>query len=79
MTRRLVIAALALSPLLAGCAGQPCEDLPRLLAERDAARQDYAELVVDGTAPPEVTGPADDALHAVERRVYDLEQDWQGR
>jgi hypothetical protein len=71
---RALLAALTALPLLVGCAGTSCEDLPALRAERDAARQDYAVLTAPGTAPPEVTGPADEDLHALERRVHDAEQ-----
>lgn len=70
----LMLAALVLVPLLAGCAGRSCDELPALRAERDAARQDYADLVSAGTAPPEVTAPADEELHEVERTVFDAEQ-----
>jgi hypothetical protein len=76
--RCLLVAAVAF-PLLVGCAGTPCADLPGLRAERDVARADYAALTADGTAPPEVTGPADEELHAIERRVADAEQRCDGR
>ena len=71
---RHLLPALALVPLLAGCSGQSCDGLDALRAERDAARQDYQELVGPGTVSPERAEEADDALHALERRVYDLEQ-----
>ncbi len=64
-------------PLLAGCAGSSCDDLPALRAERDAARQDYLELS-SGGAGDKVTAAADEELHALDARVYDLERSCQG-
>jgi hypothetical protein len=65
--------------LLSGCSGQSCEELPALRAERDEARADYLELATPGTAPADETEEADSALHALERRVYDVEQGCEGR
>ena len=59
--------------------GQPCEDLPALRAERDEARADYLQLVRSATVSPDETEEADGELHALERRVYDLEQGCEGR
>jgi hypothetical protein len=70
LTPGLALAAV----LLSGCAGNTCDDLPALRAERDQARADYLELVQSGQASPEETGDADDELHRVERQVFDLEQ-----
>ena len=75
MPTRLLLPAL----LLTGCGGTPCDALPALQAERDAARQAYAELVAPGTASGEVTERADEELHALERRAYDVEQECAGR
>ena len=74
MRSRLLLTALLLLPLLTACAGQPCDELAALQAERDERRQQYADLVAPGTAPGDVTAQADEELHAFERRVYDLEQ-----
>ena len=68
------LALLLVAPLLGACSGRPCGDLPALTAERDAARAAYARLVEPGTAPPEVTAEADDDVHVLDRRVYELEQ-----
>jgi hypothetical protein len=65
--------------LLAGCSGQSCEDLPALHAERDEARAAYLELARSATVSPDETEEADGALHALERRVYDIEQGCEGR
>ncbi len=72
--------AVLLVPLLlvAGCAGRPCADLPAELAERDAARAAYLELVRQG-APPDVTEREDADLHALERRVHEREQSCSAR
>ena len=78
MLRPVVLLAVTAS-LLTGCSGRSCDELPALRAERDAARQAYAELTADGTAPPEVPGPADEDLHAIERQVLDAEQRCEGR
>ena len=76
--RRVLLAALAIVPL-AGCAGSPCGDLPALRAERDEARAAYGRLIAVGPAPAEVTGQADANVHALDRRVFDVEQACQGR
>jgi len=78
-TRTASLAALLVAAFLAGCAGRPCGDLSALRTERDAARAAYTRLVEPGTASPEVTEQADTDLHALERRVYDLEQSCKGR
>jgi hypothetical protein len=70
---RALPAGVALLGLLSGCAGSSCDDLPQLREERDRARADYLELARSG-ATAEQTGAADDALHELERRVYDAEQ-----
>lgn len=70
--RILVVVALVLG--LPGCAGTDCAALPGLQAERDQRRQAYLELASSG-ASPEQTTQADGALHAFERRVFDLEQE----
>ena len=72
MLQRLLVLGLAV-PLVAGCAGGACGDLPALRAERDAARQAYVELTA-GSAAANVTERADEELHALEGRVYDLER-----
>lgn len=58
---------------MAACSSSSCEDLPALQAQRDAERAAYLELARSG-ASSEVTGPADDTLHELERRVYEAEQ-----
>lgn len=73
MTPRCLLAAAVLA-LLPACSGASCGELPGLRAQRDAARQAYTALVRSGTATPQDTERADTDLHAVERRVYDLEQ-----
>ena len=70
--RRLLAGALLLA-LTSGCAGSSCDELPALQAEREAERAAYLELARSG-APGDVTAEADDRLHALERRVHDLEQ-----
>jgi hypothetical protein len=65
--------------LLPACGDGACGDLPRMQAERETARADYLELARSGTASAEETGKADDALHALERKVYDVEQQCEGR
>ncbi len=72
LLQRLLVLGLAV-PLVAGCAGRSCGDLPELRAERDAARKAYVELTA-GSAAAYVTEQADEELHALEGRVYDLEQ-----
>jgi hypothetical protein len=70
---------LLVAVLLGGCAGQPCGDLAGLRAERDEARAAYARLVEPGSAASELTAKADEDLHALDRRVFDLEQSCAGR
>ena len=60
--------------LLTGCSGTDCDELAGLRAERDAARTAYQELTSSGTATEEQTTRADEELHALDARVYDLEQ-----
>ena len=57
-----------------GCGGSSCDELAGLRAERDAARAAYADLLRSGTATPQDTEREDEAVHALDRRVYDLEQ-----
>ena len=76
--RRAVLLAL-LGSLLTGCGDSACEDLPRMQAEREAARAAYLELARSGSATADETAQADDDLHALERRVYDVEQQCEGR
>ena len=66
-------AAVVLLLGLPGCGGTDCDALPELQAEREQRREAYLELASSG-ASPEQTTEADGALHAFERRVYDLEQ-----
>jgi hypothetical protein len=61
------------------CTGRSCDALPELRAERDTARADYLELVRSGEVTAADTEQADDALHALEREAYDLEQECEGR
>lgn len=72
--RARALAAVALALWLPACSGVSCDDLPALQAERDVARADYEALVRSGTATDEQTTAIDDAVHDVERRVFDLEQ-----
>ena len=58
---------------LPGCGGTDCDALPALQDEREQRRQAYLELA-GGGASPERTTEADEALHAFERQVLDLEQ-----
>lgn len=68
-----MIAGLA-AALLTGCSGTDCDELPALRAERDAARADYQELTSSGSATEEQTTAADEELHGLDARVFDLEQ-----
>lgn len=72
MTGRLLL-AVVVAAALTGCAGSSCEELPTRQAERAQLRQDYLTLLEQG-GTPEQTTEADDALHAFEREVLDLEQ-----
>lgn len=76
---RLLLVPPLVAGLLAGCSGTPCGALPALQAERQQERAAYAELVRPGTAPADVTERADEELHALERRVYDIEQECASR
>lgn len=60
--------------VLVGCSGTDCDELVGLRAERDAARTAYQELTSSGTATEAQTTTADEDLHALDARVYDLEQ-----
>lgn len=62
-----------LAPLLASCAGQSCDRLQQVLAERDQARADYLALVRSGASNAE-TERADGELHTIEQRAFALEQ-----
>lgn len=68
-----MILALA-TVLLPGCSGTDCDELDGLRAERDAARVAYQELTSSGNATEQQTTEADEELHALDARVYDLEQ-----
>ena len=76
--RRVLLVALAIAPLT-GCAGAPCADLPALRAERDEARAAYGRLIAAEPAPAKVTERADADVHALDRRVFDVEQACEGR
>jgi hypothetical protein len=73
VTWRVVLAA-ALLAAAPGCAGRSCDDLPSLRAERDRAREAYLALARSDASPAQ-TEQADADLHALERRVHDVEQD----
>jgi len=77
--RQLGLAGALAAVLLTGCAGQRCEALPTMRADRDAARAAYLELATSRTATTSQTERADAVLHALERRVHDLEQGCGGR
>ena len=68
-----IVAAVAAVAGLTGCAGQSCDDLPGLQADRERQRAAYLTLLTDPNRTTAQTGAADDALHAFERRVLDLE------
>jgi hypothetical protein len=72
LSRLLAAAAAVLA--LSGCAGTSCDALAGLRAERDALRTDYLALARSGATGAE-SEAADGRLHALERRVYDLERD----
>ena len=76
-TRMLLPLLVAL--VLAGCGDSACDDLARMQAERDAARAAYLELARSGGATAADTERADEELHALERRVYDVEQQCETR
>ncbi len=70
---RVLLAAAALA-VLPGCAGRSCDDLAALQDERDRAREAYLALARSGASTTE-TERADADLHALERRVHDVEQE----
>jgi uncharacterized protein involved in exopolysaccharide biosynthesis len=78
MALRLAVTALV-AAVTAGCSGQTCDELPSLREERDQARAAYLELAQSGGASPAETEQADAELHALERRVFEIEQDCAGR
>ena len=69
-----LLLALCLVPALAGCSGTGCDALPGLRAERDQARAAYVELTAGGTAGTAESERADEGVHELDRRVYELEQ-----
>lgn len=71
------LVAVGLAANLTACTGSSCDDLPALTAERDAARDAYAELIASGAATTQQTEEGDARTHALDRRVYDLEQSCQ--
>lgn len=73
MLLRIAALAAVTTSLLTGCSGTDCDELPALRAERDAARVAYQELT-SGAATEEQTTAADEELHALDARVFDLEQ-----
>ena len=91
--RRLAVAGLLVAGLLAGGAvaagaatpgpspsaerSGPAADEERT-AERDAARADLLTRQRAPGADPEELGAADDAVHALDAQVYDLEQSCAG-
>ena len=75
--RAAVVGAL-LAAALTGCSGASCDELPGLTAERDAARADLLTRQRAPGADPEELGAADDAVHALDAQVYDLEQSCAG-
>ena len=79
VARRAVPAAALAAFVSAGCSGQPCGELPALLAKRDAARAAYLDLAQSATATPDETEEADAELHALDRRLDEIEQDCRGR
>lgn len=74
MLLRVALATSLASALLTGCSGTDCEELAALRAERDAARSAYQKLTSSGSASEEQTTAADAELHALDARVFDLEQ-----
>lgn len=69
----LLVAVLALP----GCSGQDCDGLGALRAERDAARAAYAEDVA--SLSPARSAERDDAVHELDRRVFEAEQQCEDR
>lgn len=77
---RVLLLPLVAATLLTGCGGQPCDELPDLQAERDAAREAQVERTAPGSALSEdEKAAADDAVHELEGRVYRLEQECANR
>ena len=74
MLLRIAVVAAVSSALVTGCSGTDCDELEELRAERDAARAAYQELTSSGTATEEQTTAADEELHSLDARVFDLEQ-----
>ena len=74
MLLRTCLAVATTTALLTSCSGTDCDELPELRAERDAARAAYQELTSSGTATEEQTTAADEELHGLDARVFDLEQ-----
>ena len=70
MTRALTLLVLASS--LSGCAGESCDGLGDLQAERDAARTSYQAQLDVGSESERLA--RHDALHELEQRAYRLEQ-----
>jgi hypothetical protein len=72
-----VLARLALLGLLlagsAACGGSSCADLPRLTAERDAARARWTAVTASG--PASEADRAHDEMHALDQQVYALDQE----
>ena len=75
--RATVVGAL-LTLALTGCSGASCDELPALTAERDAARADYLVRAQASGGDADELGAADDAVHELDARVYDLEQSCAG-
>lgn len=69
-----MLAAVAVAAAVSGCSGASCDELPRLRAERDSAREDFLQLGRSGAATLEESAAADDAVHELDRTVFDLEQ-----
>lgn len=69
---RLALASAAVL-LLAGCSDSSCDELPGLVQERDGLRAAYAQVAAEQGDGEEVDA-AHDRMHAVEERVFDLEQ-----
>jgi hypothetical protein len=60
--------------LLTACSGSSCADLAGLTQRRDAARAAYAELVAQHVQG-ERLDQAHDAMHELDKRVFDLDAD----
>ena len=82
MTLRRLVPLLLAAAVLTGCSsGQGCGDLPKVTAERDAAREQW-RLVLSaaraGTATDADVSEAHDRMHALDARAYDLRQSCEG-